>query len=129
MGLDGCDCVWAQERGSFVAVSRHWPFLSNVKMAVSVAPFVAARAISQIIISKGLIAARSTFVWLPLQLNGRPPTPTALTPGGYVTLKSFTGGIKPLSESLYSGDLWNATHILLAFRGKHGCIIELDILY
>lgn len=89
-------------------------------MAVSVAPFVAARAILQIIISKGLIAARSTFVWLPLQLSGRPPTPTVSTPGSSATLKSFTGGIKILSESLYKGDLWNATHILQAFGEKIG---------
>lgn len=89
-------------------------------MAVSVAPFVTAREILQIIISKGLIVACSTFVWLPLQLSGRPPTPTFSTPGSSVTLKSFTGGIKTLSESLYRGDLWNATHVLQAFGGKIG---------
>lgn len=89
-------------------------------MAVSVAPFVAARAVSQIIISKGLIAARSTFVWLPLQLSGRPPTPTVFTPSNPATLKSFTGGIKTLSESLYMGDLWNASHILQTFVVKIG---------
>ncbi len=89
-------------------------------------PFVAARAISQIIISKGLIAARSTFVWLPLQLSGRPPTPTVSTPESSATLKSFTRGIKTLSESLYGEICGMPPTFYRLLGGKEGCLMELD---